>query len=189
MSWIITHILLSNVNKEVFNIRRVPLILFIFYTVGCSTTKITPGLSHDLEVLGCPALILWTAQELGIGDKRINIWMTNTLSSDIQPCNTCGRFKRAAMVLQDKENLYLTALAQVLNEFATRDTPPTPKQMESITNVIANNSEAGNSYALAGECFDAIATYQAFLISEMNFSVEEAVKFTTDKYVIPLTTN
>ena len=90
------------------------------------------------------------------------------------------------MVLRDMDGAYLATLAHVINELASSPVPPSAKQMESITNSIVHNVEAGNSYALTGEYLDAIATYQAFLISEMNFSTEEAIKFTTDKYVVPL---
>jgi hypothetical protein len=161
-----TNVFSTHFHKEVFSLKTILLVLFIICATGCSTTKIATGLDRNLEILGCPALVQWTAQELGIEENRIQIWMANNLSKDIQPCEACARFKKAAMVLQDMERAYLATLAQVINEFASDPAPPSAKQMESITKSIVHNVEAGNSYALVGEYLDAIATYQAFLIAE-----------------------
>jgi len=172
-----TNVFSTHFHKEVFILKTILLVLFITCATGCSTTKIATGLGRNLEVLGCPALVQWTGQELGIDENRIQIWMANTLSKDIQPCEACARFKKAAMVLQDMEGAYLATLAQVINEFASDPAPPSAKQMESITKSIVHNVEAGNSYALVGEYLDAIATYQAFLIAEKpDFTNARAVR-------------
>jgi len=166
-------------------LKTILFIVLIFFTSSCSNTKMVPAFGRDLEVLGCPALIQWTAREVGIEDNRIQTWMVQTLSKDIQPCEACERFRQAAAVLQDSSSARLAALVQIINGFALSHEPPSSKQMEDIAKIMVQNVEAGNSYALAGEYLDAIVECEAFLTSEMHFSAEEAKEFIADKYLLP----
>jgi filamentous hemagglutinin family protein len=145
-----------------------------------------PGLERiEIEVSGCPALVTWAAEELGVNERMMEIWITNALAStrDIQPCNTCASLKQAATILQDTEGTHIAALALVINEFASSIAPPTEEQMASIADAIANNTEDDNQYYLAGQYLDALAEYVGILNMEMNFSIEESIELAMEKYV------
>ena len=141
----------------------------------------------DIGISGCPALIQWAADELGIEENKIEIWMNNTLASlrGIQPCEACARLRAAVTVLQDVDGTYVAALAQVIDEFASSTAPPSEEQMASIADAIANNTEADNAYALAGQYLDALTTYVS-IVSNLGLSTEEAITVATDKYIVPL---
>ena len=149
-----------------------------------------PGLERiEIEFSGCPALMSWVAQELGVDTRMVQIWVVNTLAStrDIQPCNTCSSLKQAATILQDDEGTHMAALALVINEFASSTAPPTEEQMASIADAIARNTEADNQYYVAGEYLDALVEYVGILNMEMGFSLEESVELAMNKYVGQLT--
>ena len=147
-----------------------------------------PGLDRmriEVQTSGCPALVKWVAEEIGIDQRMVQIWITNSLAStgDIQPCDACAGLKNSAQILQDADGSHLAALAQVINEFASSDTPPTEEQMASISDAIARNTDDDSNYAVAGEYLDALATYIGILNNDMGFSTVESVQFVTDKYV------
>jgi filamentous hemagglutinin family protein len=145
-----------------------------------------PGLERvELEISGCPALMTWVADELRIDQRVMQIWMVNTLASAraIQPCNTCARLKQAATILQDVGGVHATALAQVINEFASSTAPPSAEQMALIANAIANNIDADSHYAAAGKYLDALTEYVGILNSEMNFSAEESIAFAASNHI------
>lgn len=139
----------------------------------------------DLEYSGCPALIKWTADELGIDQETMQIWTANALASpqDMQPCDACARLKVAATILRDEEGTHIAALAQVINESALSAAPPSGEQMASIANAITSNTEADSHYARAGKYLDALTEYVGILNTEMDFSTTESVMFAADKYV------
>ena len=148
-----------------------------------------PGLERvEFEISGCPALMAWTAAELGITEGRIQIQIAHALASGmaIQPCDACAGLKQAATVLQDAQGTHIAALAQVISQFAPSTAPPTEEQMTSIANAIALNVGGDNQYAAAGEYLDALAKYVGILNSEMGFSAEQSIQLATDKYVGPL---
>ena len=151
-----------------------------------------PGLERiEFDVSGCPALVKWAAAELGIDERMMQIWTVNTLASsrDIQPCDACEKLKQVAAILRDDEGTRITALAQVVGEFASSTAPPTPEQMASVADVIARNAQANNHYAVAGEYMDALVAYVGVLNSDLNFSTEESIMFAADKYIVPLAEN
>jgi filamentous hemagglutinin family protein len=139
----------------------------------------------SIEVSGCPALIQWVAAELGTDQKEVQIWVARALASpgNIQPCDACEGLKEAASILQDVEGTRVAALANVINEFASSDAPPTEEQMASIADAIANDIEGNVQYAAAGEYLDALTKYVGILNSEMGFTADEALQFATDNYV------
>jgi len=141
----------------------------------------------DVGISGCPALIEWAADELGIEESKVEIWVTNTLASlrSIQPCDACARLKSAVTVLQDVDGTYVAALTQVIDELATSSAPPSEEQMAAIADAIANNTEEDNAYALAGEYLDALTEYVS-VVGELGLSTEQAITVAADKYVAPL---
>jgi hypothetical protein len=148
-----------------------------------------PGLTPvQFEVSGCPALVKWAAEEIGVSEQVLAIWIGSSMGTagDIQPCDSCARFKAAAEILQDADRVYVRALAQVVNEYASNAAPPTEEQLASIAQAIARGGEAGTHYALAGEYIDALATYIGILNGTMDFSVNEAIEFATKKYIAPM---
>ena len=145
-----------------------------------------PGLERvEIEISGCPALVKWAAEEVGIDQRLVQIWVANSLAStgDIQPCDACEGLKDAAKILQDADGTHIAALVQVINEFASSTAPPTEEQMASIADAIARNTDEDNYYAVAGEYLDALVTYVGILSSEMGFSASESVQIVTDKYI------
>jgi len=148
-----------------------------------------PGLERvEIVTSGCPALMAWTAAELGVNEGRIQVQIANALASSmgIQPCDACAGLKQAATILQDAEGTHIAALGQVINEFASSTAPPSEEQMTSIANAIALNVGADNQYVAAGEYIDALAKYVGVLNSQMGFTTDEAIQLVTDKYVAPL---
>jgi hypothetical protein len=152
-----------------------------------------PGLDRvewiNVEVSGCPALVKWAAEEVGIDKRLVQIWVSNSLASagDIQPCDACERLRNAAKILQDADGTHIAALTQVINEFASSTAPPTEEQMTAIADAIRRNTDEESYYAVAGEYLDALVTYVGVLNSDMGFSSIESVQLVTDKYISRLT--
>jgi len=147
-----------------------------------------PGLERlelKVEVSGCPALVKWAAEEVGIGERLVQIWVADSLASpgSIQPCNACQGLKNAAKILQDADGTHIAALAQVVNEFASSTAPPTEEQMIAIAEAITRNTDEDSYYAAADEYLEALTTYVGILSDEMGFSTIESVQLVTDKYV------
>ena len=141
----------------------------------------------EVDISGCPALLEWAVQEIGIDAALAQIWITNTLASsrDIQPCDACANLSEAAKVLQDADGSRIAALAQVINEFASSDAPPSEEQMASVADAIADNTDEDSQYALAGEYLDSLVAYVGTL-QDLGFSPEDAISVATDKYIAPL---
>jgi filamentous hemagglutinin family protein len=148
----------------------------------------TPGLESlelKAEISGCPALVKWAAEEVGVGERLVQIWVANSLASpgSIQPCDACQGLRNAAKILQDADGTHIAALAQVVNEFASSTAPPTEEQMIAIADAIARNRDEDSHYAVADEYLEALSTYVGILSDEMGFSPTESVQLVTDKYV------
>ncbi len=141
-----------------------------------------------LETSGCSALMKWAAAELGVDEKKMEIWVANSVASarGIQPCDTCAKLKGAATILRDSRGLRVAALSQVIGEFASSAVPPSEEQDASIIAAITSNSDAGSHYAMAGEYLDSLAMYVGALSSEMNFSTIDSVMLAADRYIAPL---
>ncbi|MHC4594867.1 MAG: autotransporter outer membrane beta-barrel domain-containing protein, partial [Planctomycetota bacterium] len=135
---------------------------------------------------GCPVLMAWLAEELGIPEETIQVYLADAFlySTAIQPCEACARLLEAATVLEDLEGTRIAALAQVVNEFVAPDAPIAPEQMASIASAMVS-PEAGTYYAAGGEWLDALAAYVSILSAEMGFSVPESVAF-VNKYLTPV---
>jgi VCBS repeat-containing protein len=152
-----------------------------------------PGLDRiewiDVKVTGCPALVKWASEEVGIDQRPMQIWVDNSLAStgSIQPCDACAGLMNAAKVLKDADGTHIAALTRVVNQFASSTAPPTEQQMAAIAEAIARNTEEDNYYATAGQYLDALVTYVGILNTDFGFSTEESVQLVTDKYVNRLT--
>jgi len=135
---------------------------------------------------GCPALMEWLANEVGIPAEDIQVAMADAfaLNTDIQPCEMCARLKDASTILEDSEGTHIPAMAQVVNEFVAPGAPITPEGMASIASALAS-PEAGTQYAAAGQWLDALAEYVGILNTEMGFAGAESVTF-AGKYVTPI---
>jgi hypothetical protein len=133
---------------------------------------------------GCPVLMQWLADELGMSEEDIQVFVANTfaLATDIQPCEACARLKDAANILADESGQQVAALAQVVNEFITPAAPITDEQMTLIASAFANNIDADNYYAYAGAYIDAVVQYVGILNSEMGIAAEDALALFTEKY-------
>ena len=142
----------------------------------------------ELEYAGCPALMKWAADELGIDERMMQIWTSSAMASnqDIQPCNSCARLKAMATILRDADGTHTAALSQVISEYASRTAPPSPEEMTMIASAISDSGNSDNQYAKAREYLDALSAYVSTLNGQMNFSVEESVLFAADRYVAPL---
>jgi hypothetical protein len=130
----------------------------------------------------------WTADELGIDAKTLQVWVAIALASpmNIQPCDACARLQDSAEILKDAKGTYVAALAQVVNEFASAAAPPSEEQMASIADTIARHSNDGTYYAVAGNYLDALAEYVGVLSYEMGYSRGESVTLAADKYIARL---
>jgi hypothetical protein len=137
---------------------------------------------------GCPALMNWLAGELGIEEDEIEVTVANAFaySTDIQPCEMCGRLRDAATMLEDAEGTGVASLVQVVNEFVATPTPPSEEQMASIATAFADHTDDGTYYAAAGEWIDALVEYVGILTSEMGYTAEESTVF-ANKYIGPVT--
>lgn len=143
---------------------------------------------EEFQVGGCPALLAWVAEELGLEQDNIQVYLENTLASvtDIQPCDMCARLKDAAAVLADPNRA--AALAWVVGQFVATPAPPSEEQMAVIATALAQHRDDDETYyAAAGQWLDALVEYIGILDAEMGWSVDEAVALVADKYVAPVT--
>ena len=143
----------------------------------------------EFEVSGCPALIDWTANEVGIENEMVQVWMINAMASprDIQPCDACASLKAAATtVLQDPLGTYQTAMVEVMNEYASSDVPLSEEQMALINTAITNNTEDDNALARFEEYLDILVAYVGILNNDLGFTPADSITVATDKYIAPL---
>ena len=138
------------------------------------------------EDTGCPALMQWVANELGIDeDELLQISMANApfTSTDIQPCMFAAKLKNAAEVLQDSEGAHVAAFFASLNRFSTNLLPISNEQVSSISQAMANkNPDGGSQYDLALKWLDAFVEYIDLLTDELHWSLADSVAFVMEKY-------
>jgi filamentous hemagglutinin family protein len=142
----------------------------------------------EFEVSGCPALIDWTANEVGIEKQTAQIWMANALASprDIQPCDACANLNAAATtVLQDPQGTYRVAMVEVINQYASSDAPLSEEQMALINTAVTNNTEDDNALARFEEYVDTLVAYVGILNNELDFTPADSITVATDKYIAP----
>jgi hypothetical protein len=122
---------------------------------------------------GCPALMAWLANEVGV-QVDIQVFLAGAFisSTDCQPCESAAKLRRAATVLADEEGSYMAAMNQVFNATV----PFTPEAAASIT------TDTGAQYALVREYIDAFVQYIAFLNDEMGSPIGDSVAYVMEKY-------
>ncbi|MDD5458281.1 MAG: hypothetical protein PHF37_02680, partial [Phycisphaerae bacterium] len=141
-------------------------------------------MSEKVRSSGCPALVQWAANELGVNPDEIQIFVANSLGSrsDIQPCDTCSKLKVAATILGDSSQR-LETLAMVVNQFASPAGPPSDEQMAMIAGML--NSGEGPQYAAAQEWVDALVAYVGILNTDFGYNAEQSVAY-AGKYLAPV---
>jgi filamentous hemagglutinin len=143
---------------------------------------------QDLGEGGCPALMNWLANEIGVPAEDIQVALSGALAlnTDIQPCEMCARLMGASKTLEDVEGTQIAAMARVVNEFVTTPAPPSPEQMTSIAAALALHVGDGSFYASAGQWIDALVAYVGIMNSEMGYSASDSAAF-AQKYLTPVT--
>ncbi|MCP4257100.1 MAG: hypothetical protein GY774_06190, partial [Planctomycetes bacterium] len=132
---------------------------------------------------GCPALMAWLANEVGVAID-VQVFLANAFvsSTDCQPCETAARLKRAATVLGDEDGARMAAMNQVFNELAPANAPFTPAMAASIATAFAGRVNDGTQYASAIEYIDAFVQYIAILNTDMGSPVADSVAYVMQKY-------
>jgi hypothetical protein len=142
---------------------------------------------EEFEQGGCPALMEWLTNELGI-EENIQIYISNsfTHSTDIQPCEAAARLKDAAGVLSDPEGVSFAALEQVVGEFIATSSPISEEQLASIVTILSEHAGDGTYYAAAGEWMDNLGEYVSILIADLGYAADESIEITMAKYGEPV---
>ncbi|MHC4075714.1 MAG: hypothetical protein ACYSRZ_04790, partial [Planctomycetota bacterium] len=145
---------------------------------------------QTLGVAGCPALIAAAADELGIAEDELNVFMATAMAAatDIQPCETCARLVDAATILRDENGSRMAAMVQTFNTLAPADAPFTPATAASIATAFEGAAE-GTQYASAMEYIDAFVQYVAVLDTEMGSPVDDSLAFVMEKHGAGITEN
>jgi len=139
----------------------------------------------EFEKCGCPALMKWLVDELGVAeDIQIHIANTFVHSTDIEPCKAAARLNQAAKILADADGV--AALERVINEFVAPGVPISEEQMASIATAFEEHAGDNTYYAAAGQWIDALAEYVGVLTDEIGYSAEESVAIVMDKYGAPV---
>ena len=135
---------------------------------------------------GCPLLTAAAADELGIAEDELNVFMATAMAAatDIQPCESCARLIDAATILRDEDGSRMAAMVQAFNALAPADAPFTPEMATSIVTAFAGHVDDGTYYATAIEYIDAFVQYIAVLDTEMGSPVGEgdSVAFVMEKH-------
>lgn len=128
---------------------------------------------HSVEFEGCPALMNWMAAELGVSQEQLQIYIVNpkTAFRDINPCDMCARLQRAALILHDRQGIYLSALTEVLDEITSPGTPLSPEQIMLIAQRLAE-PEPGSIYEQAAEYINAARNYVTILKDEIGYTAD-----------------
>jgi hypothetical protein len=149
-----------------------------------------PGLPEVLfEEGGCPALMVWLANEIGVG-VDIQVFLANAFaySTDCQPCEVAARLKNAATILADEDGSHMAAMNQIFSVLAP-DAPLTPEMAASIVTAFAGRANDGTQYAVAIEYIDAFVQYVAIVNNELVSPLSDPVAHVLSKYGTGLTEN
>jgi hypothetical protein len=129
---------------------------------------------YEFEQGGCPALMQWFANEVGLPLDQIHVMLSNAdyLATDVQPCDACARLK------QQSETMAMDTSAVEVWASTVRAGlvgPITPEMMDGIRTALADNPAALG--------FDeAAAEYVKILNEDLGFEQGDAVTVLTDKY-------
>jgi filamentous hemagglutinin family protein len=154
------------------------------------------------EAAGCPALMDWLAEELGLEKENIQHYLLHIVSeaegavknkassgykADIQLCQICANLRDAATVLADADGAHLDALQRVVAEVVAGPAPLSEEQMAVIATALAEHKGDATYYATAGEWLDAMAEYVGILSTELGLPADQAVILAAENYVTPAT--
>jgi len=149
-----------------------------------------PGLQPVVfEEGGCSALMVWLANELGVGvDTQVFVANAFAYSTDCQPCELAAKLKDAATILADEDGSHMAAMNQLFNELSPANAPFTPAMAASIVTAFAGHVNDGTQYATAIEYIDAFVQYVALLDAGMDPSaIGDSVALVLEKYGTGLT--
>ncbi|HUT28296.1 MAG TPA: Ig-like domain-containing protein [Sedimentisphaerales bacterium] len=154
------------------------------------------------EVGGCPALMEWLADELGVEPENVQFYGLHPYSNtenvvasqtsitdkgDIQWCLACSKLKNSAQILDDPDGTGPATVAQVIRPLMPPDgTPPSPEQMDAIAVALKAAAEDAQ-YASATEFVDAVVTYVTTLTDELGWDTADAVRLFMEKHGARLT--
>jgi len=138
---------------------------------------------------GCPALMTWLSNELGVDEEGLQVYLANAFvySTDCQPCVIAAKLRDLAVVLEDPEGTGIAALAQVISEFVTTPAPPSEEEMAAIAERLASHIGDETYYAAAEQWIDALVAYVGVLTDEMGWSADKAIAFVMENYGSPVT--
>ena len=135
---------------------------------------------------GCPALMEWLANEVGVAvDVQVFLAGAFVSSTDCQPCETAARLKAAATILTDEDGSHMAAMNQVFTELInslTLSAPFTPEMADSVAAAFTDPANTGAQYAAAREYIDAFVQYIAILNTEMGSPIGDSVAYVLEKY-------
>jgi len=138
---------------------------------------------------GCPALMTWLADELGVDEEGLQVYLANAFvySTDCQPCILAAKLRDLALILDDPEGVGVAALAQVISEFITTPAPPSEEEMALIAEQLASHIGDDTYYAAAEQWIDALVAYVGILTDEMGWPADKAITFVMENYGSPVT--
>ncbi|MHC4560231.1 MAG: autotransporter outer membrane beta-barrel domain-containing protein, partial [Planctomycetota bacterium] len=116
---------------------------------------------EEVESLDLDELLGWLLSEFGEDAKTYFVGAYNDeYFTDMIPIKSALRLRELSRILGDYET-YVAALTQVVNEFASPETPMAPEQLDAANQLIALhfNADDGTHYAAAGQWLGAITEY------------------------------
>ena len=115
---------------------------------------------------------------------QVSINRSLATSLNIQPCDACARLLKYADVLRDPGGTAMAAMAQVFNEIAPADVPPSDEMFASIATAFSRhmNDPEMPQYATAVEFIDAFVGYISILDNELGSPAGDSVEFAINKH-------
>jgi filamentous hemagglutinin family protein len=154
------------------------------------------------EVGGCPTLMEWLADELGVEPENVQHYGLHGVSDsqnavgtktsiaykgDIQWCLACSKLKDSVQVLTDPNGAGAAILAQVIDPLMpSNGTPPSPEQLDVIAVALKAAAE-DTQYASAQEFVDAVVTYVTTLTDELGWDPADAIALFMENHGAPIT--
>ena len=137
---------------------------------------------EEPEMFGCPALLDAAALELGMTTETIQVSIQKAvaLAPNIQPCEACEMLMNSALVLKDPDGIGMAAMAQIFNQIAPADMPPSDEMFASIALAFENNS-SDPQFATALAHAEAFVQYIAAM-DELGAPVDDSTAYALDKY-------
>ena len=103
-------------------------------------------------------------------------------ATDLKPLRAANKLRELVATLYDPDGSRISALIQVINEFAQPDAPPSTEQFASIAQAFETHAEDGTHYASAGQWLKALTEYVAVLNDDIGWQPDESIAFVMSKY-------